>query len=175
MLDIWTASVETESPVIMWWYTPDPLVQKWKGTPGEFHPVALPDPTQECRLAQVDNEERCSEDLWTRRGNEEGKCGSPAHSLKKLVASSVRVQADATELASRSPGYETIKNFAVGKWTPPACVWFHADWSMTLLLTLYQFYYLVHAIASPSFILLIHSCIFLHGYSSCHVHKATWT
>ena len=112
-LDIWEASVETGSPVMLWWWYPDATVQKYEGTPGEFHPIVLPDPTEECRDARIGSEERCSEDLWVRRGSSEGKCDEEAHSLKRLVAASLGEETYKVAAAERSPGYQTVKNIAI--------------------------------------------------------------
>jgi len=113
MLDIWEASVETRSPVMMWWWYPDATVQKYEGTPGEFHPIVLPDPTEECRDSRIGSDERCSDDVWVRRGNEEGKCDEEAHSMKRIIASSVGEETFKANAAERSPGYQTIQNIAI--------------------------------------------------------------
>ena len=113
MLDIWEASVETGSPVMMWWWYPDATVQKYEGTPGEFHPIVLPDPTEECRDARIGSDERCSEDVWVRRGDEGGRCDEEAHSLKRLIATSLGEETYKVAAAERSPGYQTVKNIAI--------------------------------------------------------------
>jgi len=113
MLDIWEASVQTRSPVIMWWWYPDAALQKYEGTPGEFHPIVLPDPTESCRDARVGSDERCSDDVWVRRGSEEGKCDEEAHSMKRIIDLSLGEETFKMAAAERSPGYMAIKNIAI--------------------------------------------------------------
>jgi hypothetical protein len=48
LLEIWHAANNTKSNVIMYWWTPDSLVDLYVGTDAEFTKIALPKPTQEC-------------------------------------------------------------------------------------------------------------------------------
>ena len=113
MLDVWAAANATKSPVVMMWWRPEANLQEWEGTDGEFMSVTLPGPTEECRKGRVNNEERCTKDIWVRRGKKEGACGYEAHSLKKFVAAALGEHTYSTEPARRSPAYHAIKNLRI--------------------------------------------------------------
>ena len=76
MIQVWKAAVETQSPVIFWWYKPDPTLEEFRNTNGEFQQVLLPDATDLCTDHRISSEARCSLDIWERRGDELGSCDS---------------------------------------------------------------------------------------------------
>ena len=45
MIDIWRAANATQSHVAMWWWTPDPTVEEFRGTRYQFQTIQLPEPT----------------------------------------------------------------------------------------------------------------------------------
>jgi hypothetical protein len=48
LVEIWKAANYTQSDVVMYWWTPDALVDMFAGTDAEFTKITLPAPTQQC-------------------------------------------------------------------------------------------------------------------------------
>ena len=91
LLDIWAAANATRSPVLMYWWYPDPTYQFYLGSSSEMQIVQLPPPQQRCIENRVTPEARCSEDgnLTERLGNPLGACDAEPHSLLKLLITNV--------------------------------------------------------------------------------------
>jgi len=89
LLDIWAAANATKSPVLMYWWYPEPTYQLYVGTSAEMQAVQLPPPRQECIDNRVTPSQRCSTEsmsLEEQAGNPlGGSCDSEAHGLKKVV------------------------------------------------------------------------------------------
>jgi len=98
-----------------WWWTPDALVEEFRGTQYEFQIILLPDPTAECRAARINSEDRCSRDPVVRRGKKLGACDDNAHALQTVVASSLRDLTYETPEVDRSPGYHAILNLKISQ------------------------------------------------------------
>ena len=113
MIQIWKAANATKSPVIMWWWKPESLVELFQGTNAEFEQIHLPTPTVECSAYRADTAARCSADVWDRRGHPLGACDQEPHSLQKIIASSLNEQSLEQPVGLRSPGYEFILNFQI--------------------------------------------------------------
>lgn len=110
MLEIWRAANATKSPLIMWWWKPEALVEEFFDTPGSFQQVLLPEATETCSRKRVDTEARCSEDIWERRGDSRGACDQEFHALLRVVSLPFQQQAFAEPLDTKSPGYHLVKN-----------------------------------------------------------------
>ena len=59
------------------------------------------------------SEDRCSEDVWVRRGEKEGSCGYFPILLRKAITLSLGYTTSLAPAETRSPGYEAIKNFKI--------------------------------------------------------------
>ena len=55
---------------------PDATVEEFRGGPGEFQQVLLPEATDKCSDKRISSAARCSADVWERRGKELGSCDS---------------------------------------------------------------------------------------------------
>ena len=55
---------------------PDATVEEFRGSPGEFQQVLLPEATDTCSDHRITSSARCSADVWERRGEELGACDS---------------------------------------------------------------------------------------------------
>ena len=115
MIDIWRAANATQAHVATWWWTLEPTVEEFRGTPYQFEPILLPGTTAACFAARISPEERCSLDPVIRRGPKVASCDTEAHALKTLIASSLKDTTLATPEVDRSPGYEAIKNLKVSE------------------------------------------------------------
>ena len=113
MVEIWRAANATKSPVLYYWFQPDPLLQEFLGTDFEFQEILLPFPTQECASSRVSEEERCSDEFQIQLGVEEGSCDSESHSYQKLIVGNLWEETYSTPPAERSPAYDAIKNFRI--------------------------------------------------------------
>lgn len=145
LIEIWHAANATKSAVLMWWWLPDPLYEKFMKTDSEFTMVQLPPPSKECVTNRVSN--RCSANYEDRIGNPLGSCDSEAHSLLRLIEanlnpavvaatptitnsyslSSLSVSPsnsiigkyeksnDNNRLVERSPAYDAIKQLSVSE------------------------------------------------------------
>jgi hypothetical protein len=109
LIEIWRAAAATKSNVILWWWRPEALVEEFHGTDAQFQQVLLPEATDICSRARVTSEARCSEDIMTRRGDELGACDQEAHALQKIFARTLSEHNFDEPIASRSPGYDTVK------------------------------------------------------------------
>ena len=74
LLEMWAAANATKSDIMMQWWTPDTLYQKYLGTEAEMQVVTLPPPTQKCVQARIQIEDRCNEDPIVRAGDPDGAC-----------------------------------------------------------------------------------------------------
>jgi hypothetical protein len=113
MVEIWRAANATKSPVIMWWWKPDALVEEFFDTDTSFQQLLLPDATETCSHNRVDTEARCSEDIWVRRGDPKGACDQEFHALQKAIASKFQQQAESEPLVTKSPAYGFIKQLRI--------------------------------------------------------------
>ena len=114
MVQIWNAAEATRSPVMMWWWRPgDPLFQKFRGRPGQFEPVTLPETTAACTEGAVSSDDRCDADPMVRVGDHVGACGQGPETLHKLIASSLGQVAASSPQPIRSAAHETITRFRI--------------------------------------------------------------
>jgi hypothetical protein len=66
-----------------------------------------------CRKNRIDNEDRCSEDIWKRRGKPEGACGDEIGELRRIIVQALGDYTFAQKAGTRSPAYEAIKNLRI--------------------------------------------------------------
>jgi len=112
---IYFAARETRSPVLLFWWKPEGLYQRFLGEDAELLHVQLRPPRQECVANRPSPEERCSEDYVDRVGDEVGSCDCEAHSLLKLLSSTLAKEATSRVEAERSPAYEAIKSLTLSE------------------------------------------------------------
>ena len=74
LLEMWAAANATKSDIMMQWWSPDTLYQKYLGTDAEMQVVTLPPPTQKCVQARIELDARCDEDPAVRAGAPNGAC-----------------------------------------------------------------------------------------------------
>jgi hypothetical protein len=90
-------------------YTP----LQFRGRPGQFEPVTLPETTAACTEGAVSSEERCDADPMVRVGDPIGACGQGPEMLYRLVASSLGQEDSKTPQAIRSAAHETVTRFRI--------------------------------------------------------------
>ena len=110
---IYQAANATQSDVIIWWWSPDSLIEVFRGTDYEMQAVTMPEYTRECGDHQTSAEARCSPDLLERLGSEKGACDTPGHHLRQAIALSVQGQNQDTDLVDQSPTFDTLRNIRV--------------------------------------------------------------
>lgn len=113
MIEIWNAANATSSDVMMWWWQPESLLQKFSGTGYSFQQVLLPTVTDVCFKNRISNEERCSADIMTRRGDPLGACDQESHALLKILSASLPENTIAVDDTLRSPGYPFLRGLKV--------------------------------------------------------------
>ena len=116
MTQIWAAANATKSDVMMLWWSPESLYQKYVGTDAEFTRVVLPPPTQECEDARVKPEDRClSHEPAAIFGSPLGACDSSPRSLQKVISRGLYDGAFDQHIPEvlRSPSYEFIQSFRI--------------------------------------------------------------
>ena len=115
LTEIWAAANETKSDVIMQWWKPDLLYERYLNTSSEFQYISLTPPTQDCIDHRISASDRCSGNLTRELGDPLGSCDEPPQTLRKVIASGVYhsiYNAD-TPPALRSPAYETLTSFTL--------------------------------------------------------------
>lgn len=135
LLDIWAAANATRSPILLYWWYPDPTYQFYLGSEAEMQAVQLPPPRQVCITNRVTPAQRCGEDEVARMGVEAGSCDSEPHALVKVVIANLfhyvqgripenlgQNESTAGETAAaierqnpalRSPGYDALQAFSI--------------------------------------------------------------
>ena len=114
MIQIWKAANATKSDVMMWWWQPESLLEEFSDSDTHsFQLVLLPTATDVCYAARISSEDRCSDDITTRRGDSMGACDNEAHALQKIISSSLGKQNMMLPPVSRSPGYEFIRSLKI--------------------------------------------------------------
>jgi hypothetical protein len=115
MIDIWLAANQTESDVMMVWWFPEQLHQRFLETPAEFQKVNLPPITQECLGAHVSAQDRCSSDFETRVGDAAVACDEQTKQIYVGVSKGLYniTFRDDVQPALHSPGYEAVKSFQI--------------------------------------------------------------
>ena len=112
--EIWAAANETKNNVLMWWWYPDSLLEKYEGTEARFHRIHFPKPTQKCLRWRRKNIARCSEEDGRRRGADAiTSCDYPVEKVMKLFSRSLKDMNDNTPEAERSPAFPLMQKIRV--------------------------------------------------------------
>lgn len=116
LMEIWDAANATRSHLIMMWWYPEPLYQKYQGTDAEFQRVVLPPYTLQCAQAIEAREatkDECSDNITIRVGEPEEACEWPAEPLRKLIAANLADVLNAQDVpeAERNPAYDMMRLF----------------------------------------------------------------
>ena len=124
MRQILKAAGTNSEQVLMWWWSPEADLTKWKLDPKwKMTAVELPDYTEECNEKRPAMEEKCSATETTRWGavatssNTTGRvgagCANPTELLKKVFSIGLRRQTTASTLGVPSPGHAFLQRFQV--------------------------------------------------------------
>ena len=117
LVEIWHAANYTKSNVIMYWWTPDGLVDLFAGTDSEFTKIQLPAPTQKCVEHRNSGGLRCTDEISLEEaaGSPLGSCDDPPNSLQKAVSKGLRQAVYDVSIpeALRSPAYDFVKLFSL--------------------------------------------------------------
>jgi hypothetical protein len=100
----------------MWWWTPDIMVDEFKGGDYAFHRVIFPHPTEDCNRyrAMELNAAKCSVDVEVRRGDAVGACDYDAVAWQRVTSRGLKSSSlhEGTKEALRSPVYDFLDKFA---------------------------------------------------------------
>jgi len=108
LVEIWAAANATGSNVIMYWWEPDALIEKYSGTEYEFTPIYLPPTTAECEENRVSAEQRCSENFEDQIGSPLGACQTgPGENV--IVTTLKECEDDDDGICS--PAYDTLQAY----------------------------------------------------------------
>jgi len=116
LIEIWFAANATKSDVIMHWWQPEALFQRFLGTDAAFQKVNLPYATLECLQSRIDIDDvRCSGDFVQEQGSPEGACDDPDQALMKLISTGLYEVTHDPSIpeARRSPAYSAIKGITL--------------------------------------------------------------
>ena len=109
-IEIWRASNATSSPLMMWWWQPEVMIQEFAATDWNFQMILLPTVTDTCYHGRISPDDRCHPDIAVRRGDgPDGSCDNEANTPLKVLSSTLREQTLAVEEPSRSPGYAFVR------------------------------------------------------------------
>ncbi|KAG7344866.1 7 transmembrane sweet-taste receptor of 3 GCPR-domain containing protein [Nitzschia inconspicua] len=114
LLEIWHAANWTKSDVIIYWWSPDSLMDKFEGTDAAFMRISLPKPTQKCvEKRNSNNDDRCSFKEEIRWGDPEGSCDDPPTAIQKVVSKGLWTATHDPSIpeAIRSPSYQLAQLF----------------------------------------------------------------
>ena len=110
---IYDAANATKSDVIIWWWTPDQMEQRFVGTHNEMVRVDMPRPTSECIDFRINGGiKRCSNNTLDRLGlNSTGACDYPIEFQSKIISNGL-AQATFTNMdeATKSPALDFLNN-----------------------------------------------------------------
>lgn len=114
--EMWHAANATRSNLMMMWWTPEPLYQKFLGTDAEMQHVQLKPYTLDCFLTQEAYiEETCEANQTQRVGPPEAACDNPAESLSKLITGKLydMVYNPKIQDAVVSPAHSMLSRFRI--------------------------------------------------------------
>lgn len=114
MLEIWRAAYETKSHVLLWWWYPDPSIERYESTAFKFHRINFPRPTQTCLKYRQDNLNYCSSKLSERIGtNYTAACDYPVERPQKYLSRALKLRDESSEPSKRSPAYTFLNAFEI--------------------------------------------------------------
>jgi len=113
--DMWDAANATKSHLMMMWWKPEALFQKYLGTDAEMQQVYLKPYTQECHRAREYLKDECALDLETRIGNASEACENPTEPLRKLTNYDLEDTLEHPDipLEAQSPAYDVLRRFQI--------------------------------------------------------------
>jgi hypothetical protein len=116
LTEIWDAANATRSHLIMMWWQPEPLYQRYQGTDAEFQRVSRPPYTLQCAQAIEERDatrDECSPNITDRVGEPEEACEWPPEPLRKLIAANVAgvLEGSGIPEAERNPAYDVMRLF----------------------------------------------------------------
>lgn len=117
LMEMWDAANATHSHLIMFWWFPEPLVQRFAGTDAEFQRVVLPPYTFECAQAFDDREDwndSCG-NLTERVGYPEEACEWPTEPLRKMITGNLNDVLSRSPQATQNPAYDTLRLFQMSE------------------------------------------------------------
>jgi len=121
LTDMWHAANATQEHLMMMWWTPEPLYQKFVHTASEMQRVMLKPYTMECEIGRNfsnhEHSQECAEDLYLRVGDPEGACENPTEPLRKLISAGLRDVLEHPDIpsAAQSPAYDALRRFQISE------------------------------------------------------------
>ncbi|CAB9512659.1 7 transmembrane sweet-taste receptor of 3 GCPR [Seminavis robusta] len=113
LTQIWAAANDTQSHLLLHWWTPEALYQSMVGTDFELLRVSLPPANQDCIEQRITPVERCNESISVQLGDPVGACDEPSFPLQKVLTRSLYDMSKDGPLAAQSPAYDFIKGFTL--------------------------------------------------------------
>ncbi|KAL3912006.1 MAG: hypothetical protein SGARI_001368 [Bacillariaceae sp.] len=114
LTEMWHAANATGENLIMMWWTPEPLYQKFFNTDAEMQYIMMNPYSLECAEAKEEYlDESCEANLTDRVGPPEASCANPSQSLSKLVTGKMYDFLNNPDIpeAAISPAYEMMRRF----------------------------------------------------------------
>jgi hypothetical protein len=117
LVELWKAANATKSNLIMHYWTPEPLVQKFVDTEAEFIRITMPPPSQLCADSRRPEKFQCSLNDTLRYGVKEGTCEESAKNLYKLIVGNLYdvIYNDQIPEPIRSPAYDALRLFELSE------------------------------------------------------------
>lgn len=114
MLQIWDAAVATKNNVMIWWWFPDPTIEKYTGTDSSFHRIDWKRTTEKCLRVRQDDVDVCSADVNKRLGSSPlASCDPPLEKPTKLFSRSLKDIRDNASNIARSPVLPTMNQLKI--------------------------------------------------------------
>jgi hypothetical protein len=112
--EMWHAANATGENLIMMWWTPEPLYQKFFNTNAEMQYIMMNPYNLECAKAREESlDESCEANLVDRVGPPEASCANPSEPLSKLVTGKMHDFLNAPDIpeAATNPAYDMMRRF----------------------------------------------------------------
>jgi 7 transmembrane sweet-taste receptor of 3 GCPR len=115
--EIWHAANATRSHLIMMWWSPEPLYQRYLGTDAEMQRIMLKPYTLECDLALDEWKDECSPNQTIRVSTPQAACDNPMKPLRKLINAGLQPVLHASDIpeAARSPADDVLRLFQISE------------------------------------------------------------
>ncbi|CAB9522416.1 Receptor-type guanylate cyclase gcy [Seminavis robusta] len=115
LTQLWAAANATRTPVMMLWWSPEPVFEAYVDTAAAFTRVLLPHPTQECLDARIDYRTHCNADLaWNETvGDPAGACDTFPQVLQKGMGTALRDISIGVDIpvAFHNPAYQVVTKY----------------------------------------------------------------
>ena len=113
MLQIWDAANATKNNVMIWWWFPDPTLEKYTGTDASFHRIDWRRSSEKC-LRYRQEIDVCSTDLQKRLGTDPiVSCDPPVEKPAKLFSKSLKDMHDNASDEARSPAFSAMSQLKI--------------------------------------------------------------